>query len=93
VPIPSAYWKVVAFLGDDGRPSATAYMIEQERELSSLEAAFGAFKTYQRSISRIEALTDLDFGTLSFYDGFSNEERATGIRIEAVVRDAGDLRY
>lgn len=93
VPIPSAYWKVVAFLRDDGRPSATAYMIEQTGELSSLEVGFGAFKTYQRSISRIEALTDLDFGALSRYDGFSNEERATGTRIEAVIRDAGDLRY
>lgn len=29
--IPNAYWKVVAFLSDEGDPSATAYMIDQDR--------------------------------------------------------------
>lgn len=91
VQIPSAYWKVVAFLSDDGRPSATAYMIEQSRELTALEAAFGSFKTYQCSIARIEELTDLDFGRLSQYDGFSNEERASGVRIRSVIRNENDI--
>lgn len=90
--IPTAFWKVVAFLSDEGRPSATAYMIDQSRELGSLEAAFGRFKTYQRSIVQIQALTDLDFGTLSQFDGFSNEERLHGTRIEAEVRGPGDIR-
>ena len=31
--IPLAFWKVVAFLSDEGNPSATAYMIDQEKEL------------------------------------------------------------
>lgn len=92
VRIPTAYWKVVAFLGEDGRPSATGYMIDQKRELGSLEAAFGAFKTYQRSIRQIEHLTDLSFGQLSHYDGFSNEERATGTRIEAELNSPADIR-
>lgn len=90
--IPTAFWKVVAFLSDDGKPSATAYMIDQSRELGSLEAAFGRFKTYQRSIARIEELTDLDFGALKDYDGFTNEERASGTRIEAVIERASDIR-
>ena len=92
VAIPTAFWKVVAFLSDDGLPSATAYMIDQSHELSALEAAFGRFRTYQRSILRIEELTDLDFGALSSYDGFSNEERATGTRIESEVRSESDIR-
>ncbi len=92
VPIPSAFWKVVAFRSDDGRPSATAYMIDQRRELGQLEAAFGRFRTYQRSIRVVEELTDLDFGELSGFDGFSNEERATGTRIEAVIRSPADIR-
>jgi endonuclease G len=29
--IPVAYWKVVAFVHDDGRPSATAYVIDQSK--------------------------------------------------------------
>lgn len=90
--IPTAFWKVVAFLSDDLKPSATAYMIDQSRELGSLEAAFGRFKTYQRSIARIEELTDLDFGDLKNYDGFTNEERASGTRIEAVIERASDIR-
>jgi endonuclease G len=92
VRIPRAFWKVVAFLTDEGRPSATAYMIDKDRELGSLEAAFGAFRTYQRSVRRIEMLTDLKFGELSQYDGFSNEERSTGTQIEAVLNAPEDMR-
>jgi endonuclease G, mitochondrial len=74
--IPLAYWKVVVIVTDTGRPSATAYMVDQEEELDYLEFAFGSFSTYQRSIRYIEGLTGLDFGTLRQYDGFSNEEIA-----------------
>lgn len=92
VPIPSAFWKVVAFLGDDGKPSATAYVISQESELDRLSALFGRFRTYQRSVLQVERLTGIDFGGLADYDGFSNEERARGTRIEAEIREMGDIR-
>jgi endonuclease G len=87
VQIPLAYWKVVAFLNDDGKPSATAYMVDQEHELSSLEAAYGRFKTYQRSVQHIEQLTGLDFGPLAGYDGFTNEERRQGAQAMGVLRE------
>lgn len=90
--IPLAFWKVIAFIDDNGNPSATAYMISQENELSALEVAFGAFKTYQRSVAYIEEITGLDFNGLADYDGFSNEERATGTRIEAELASAGAMR-
>lgn len=90
--IPTAFWKVVAFLSDGGKPSATAYMIDQSKELGSLEAAFGRFKTYQRSILHIQKVTDLDFGELSLFDGFSNEERAQGVRVEAVIDSPDAIR-
>ncbi len=92
VPIPRAYWKVVAFLGEDGKPSATAYLISQSGELGRLTAVFGRFRTYQRSVLHIQQLTNVDFGVLPDYDGFSNEERATGTRIEAEIRQLGDIR-
>ena len=92
IQIPEAYWKVVAFMGDDGRPSATAYMIEQGEGLDQLGFMFGQYRTYQRSVARIEALTGLDFGDLSTFDGFSNEERDTGVRIEAEIRGPEDIR-
>lgn len=83
--IPSSYWKVVAFLSDVGKPSATAYMLDQVEELRQLEAGFGAFRTYQRSIRQIERLTNLDFGILRQFDGFTNEELASGTRLETVI--------
>ncbi|WP_204352666.1 DNA/RNA non-specific endonuclease [Salinicola halophilus] len=92
--IPEAYWKVVAFTGEDGRPSATAYMIEQADELEDLGPGFlfGQYKTYQKSVARIEQLAQLDFGELSRFDGFSNEERDTGTRIQAEIRGPEDIR-
>lgn len=92
VQIPSAFWKVVAFVGDDGKPSASAYMINQSQELGKLELVFGALKTYRRSVDQIESLTGLRFGGLADYDGFSNEERLTGTRIEAQIRGPEDIR-
>jgi endonuclease G len=90
--IPRAYWKVIAFLSDDLKPSATAYLVSQAKELRDLEAAFGAYKTYQRSVRSIETMTGLSFGRLSEFDGFSNEEVATRTEIAAEIRDFGDMR-
>ena len=89
--IPEAFWKVVAYLGDDGKPSASAYLIDQRRELDELSIAFGRLRTYQCSVLRIEQLTGIDFGPLSDYDGFSNEERATGSRVERVIAGPSDI--
>jgi endonuclease G len=91
--VPRAFWKVVAFLSDDGKPSATAYLVEQDQELGQLEAAFGAYKTYQRSVSSIEALTGLSFGRLAGFDGFSNEEAALGgVAISVELASPADAR-
>jgi endonuclease G len=92
VKIPKAFWKVVAYLSDDGKPSASAYMIDQNRELGQLELVFGQLRTYQRSVIQIEGLTGIRFGNLADYDGFSNEERATGTRIEALIQGPEDIR-
>lgn len=90
VRIPEAYWKVVAFMAD-GQPSATAYMIEQAEELEGLGFMFGQYRTYQRSVARIGELAGLDFGNLVEFDGFSNEERETGTRIETEIRGPSDI--
>lgn len=92
VKIPQAFWKVVTYLSDDGKPSASAYMIDQRRELDQLDLVFGPLKTYRRSVLQIEQLTGIRFGNLADYDGFSNEERATGTRIEALIRGPQDIR-
>ncbi len=92
VKIPKAFWKVVAYLRDDGKPSASAYMIDQSRELGQLDLMFGQLRTYQRSVIQIERLTGIRFANLADYDGFSNEERATGTRIEALIQGPEDIR-
>lgn len=93
VALPAAYWKVVAFLSDTGTRSATAYLIDQTRELDALEITFGRYKTYQVSVHRIETMTGLSFGALSRHDGYSGEEKATGRTVETEVRTAADIRW
>jgi endonuclease G len=92
VAIPLAYWKVVAFIHDDGRPSASAYLIDHDVDLNAQSLLFGAFKTYQRSVLAIEGLTNLDFGSLREFDGFSNEEKATGDAVRVLITEAEDIR-
>jgi endonuclease G len=91
VAIPLAYWKVIAFVHDDGTPSATAYMIDHDVDLGRVELIFGPYRTYQRSVAAVERATGLDFGALALRDGFSNEEAATGARVERVIRVAADV--
>jgi endonuclease G len=92
VAIPLAYWKVVAFIHDDGRPSASAYLLDHDVDLDAQSLLFGAFKTYQRSVLSIEGLTNLDFGLLRQFDGFSNEETATGDIVRALITKVEDIR-
>lgn len=94
IALPTAFWKVLAFVHDDGRPSATAYMIDQANELRGLgpEAAYGRYRTFQRSIRHIEEITGIGFHALQDFDGFSNEETRTGARIEVPLRSLADVR-
>ena len=80
------------FIHDDGRPSASAYLIDHDVDLDAQSLLFGAFKTYQRSVLAIEGLTNLDFGSLREFDGFSNEEKATGDAVRVLITEAEDIR-
>jgi len=91
VAIPLAYWKVVVFIHDDGRPSASAYLIDHDVDLTEQLLLFGAFKTYQRSVLSIEGLTDLNFGDLHQFDGFSNDERDRGEVVRRLITGPGDI--
>jgi endonuclease G len=91
IAIPLAYWKVVAFIHDDGRPSASAYLIDHDVDLTEQTLLFGAFKTYQRSVTAIQGVTDLDFGELHQFDGFSNEEEAQGGVVRRLISGPEDI--
>lgn len=76
VQIPIRFWKVVTMIKEDGNLSATAYILDQEKELDDIEKIrfeFGEFKTYQTTISEIEQLTGLKFSNLKKYDPKANQ--------------------
>jgi len=62
--LPAEFWKVVVMVKEDRRLSATAYLQTQKNLLEDLEFAYGPYRTYQVAVSRIEAITGLDFGRL-----------------------------
>jgi DNA/RNA endonuclease G (NUC1) len=79
VKLPRQFWKVVAMVKEDGKLSATAYLLSQAELLQGVgdeafapedkEAfSYGAYKTFQVPVRRVEKLTGLSFGNLSNYD-------------------------
>ena len=63
VQVPLQFWKVAVVVDDaTGKLAAAGYMQSQESLVSAMEFRFGAFKTYQVPLARIEKLTGLDFG-------------------------------
>ncbi len=90
--VPAAFWKVVAIVTNDGRPSATAYKVSQARELADLEFVFAGFKTYQISIQQVMKATHLDFSHLLEFDGFSQHESVTGVEMVEQLDDLALIR-
>lgn len=73
--LPMKFWKVAAMIKADGTPSVTGYMLSQPNEIDDFRTAegikedgFGAFKTYQVSLAKIEKETGLHFGKYSEFD-------------------------
>ena len=66
VQLPRQFWKVVTMVKTDGQLSATAYLLSQEHLIEGLaprEAfAYGAYKTYQVPVKKVEKLSGLSFG-------------------------------
>jgi endonuclease G, mitochondrial len=66
VQLPRQFWKVVTMVKKDGQLSATAYLLSQEHLIEGLaprEAfAYGAYKTYQVPVKKVEKLSGLSFG-------------------------------
>jgi endonuclease G, mitochondrial len=90
--IPLAFWKVVAIVTEDGRPSATAYEVTQTKELHELGFTFAGYKTYQISVQKVIDLAHIDFSPLIPYDGFSQHERTTGERLTEALETLAAIR-
>lgn len=93
VKIPREYWKVVALITENGRPSVTAYKVSQSDLLKEdLEFVFGQYKTYQVSVKHVEKLASVDFGKLKQHDGFSTQESVTGGDMVVELTDWREIR-
>lgn len=79
--IPAEFWKVVCIIKQNGDLSATAYLQTQKNLIIDLEFAFGAYRTYQVSVGRIERLTELDFGDLRHHDPIAGHESTAAGRV------------
>ncbi|HVL38282.1 MAG TPA: DNA/RNA non-specific endonuclease, partial [Fimbriimonadaceae bacterium] len=79
VRLPRQFWKVVFMVKRGGGLSATAYLLSQEELIRGLEVepeefSYGAYKTFQVPVSRIEQLTGLSFGGLVDVDPLAQQE-------------------
>lgn len=75
VQLPKQFWKVVVMVKEDGTLSATAYLLSQDSLLQDLEEfSFGAYKTYQVPVRKVEELTSLGFGDLKSFDPTESQE-------------------
>lgn len=85
VQLPRQYWKVVAMVKHNDELSATGYLLSQDHLIDGLETApaefsYGAYKTYQVPVRRIEDLTRLSFDSLADADPLTRMEAATTAR-------------
>jgi endonuclease G, mitochondrial len=79
--IPAEFWKVVVMVKPGKKLSATAYLQTQKNLIEDLEFAYGAYRTYQVPVARIEAITGLDFGPLRNHDPLAVLESTSPARI------------
>ncbi len=79
--LPAEFWKVVVMVKPDRSLSATAYLQTQKNLLEDLEFAYGPYRTYQVAVTRIEAITGLDFGRLRDFDPLADTESAGPARV------------
>ena len=85
--IPDECWKVAVNVRDDGRLSATGYLLSQGQFLGDIEFAFGAFRTFQVPVHQLELLTGLSFGALAEFDPLGRSEGIAGaIEIDSLDR-------
>jgi endonuclease G len=81
VQLPRQFWKVVTMVKADGGLSATAYLLSQSDLISGLRTrepfSYGAYRTYQVPVRKVEELTGLSFGTLVDADPLARERGVT----------------
>jgi DNA/RNA endonuclease G (NUC1) len=66
VRIPAKFWKVIVMIKEDGEPSATGYIVQQDDLIHDITErglfVFDQFKTYQVDLKSLEEESGLKFG-------------------------------
>jgi len=91
VQIPMDFWKIILWLGDDGKPKATGFLLSQTTLVGDID--FEAldihqnleFKPFQVSIKSLEKLTQLDFSAIKKFDTFKASDSSKPIKLETVA--------
>jgi endonuclease G, mitochondrial len=77
VQLPRQFWKVVTMVKTDGQLSATAYLLSQGDLISGLRTrepfSYGAYRTFQVPVRKVEELTGLSFGRLADADPLARQ--------------------
>lgn len=80
IKVPLQFWKMAALIKNDGAPSVSAYLLSHEEFLDDLadrgligDTGFGAYKTYQISLEKLQDLTNLNLNALLKYDPIQKE--------------------
>jgi endonuclease G, mitochondrial len=88
VQLPRQFWKVVVMARTDGTLSATAYLLSQATLIEGLESveefSYGAYRTFQVPVTKVEELTGLSFGPLVASDPLARLE-STDLAREVVA--------
>ena len=84
--IPHTFWKLIAYIGRDGRLRCSAFVLSQENLLTDLERLdLDPFRIYQVTLSALAQKTGLDFSALNPADIIRHPE--------LVARPAGPETY
>ncbi|MFA1627613.1 DNA/RNA non-specific endonuclease [Rhizobium mongolense] len=97
--IPWSFWKIAVFKRDVGSVSVTGFIVEQTSNIAPLfeSTRYNPYtieeaRVYQRPITLIEQLTNLDFGKLRRMDKMGTVE-ATSIASARPIRGAQDIIF
>ena len=85
--IPMRFWKLAVMVNAERRRlSATGYLLDQTGMGTSFDFVFGDFGTSQVPLSRLEALTGLDWSALRPFDPFDTAGEPTPLGDLAQIR-------
>ncbi len=91
IQIPDQFWKIIVMIKDDGKPSATGYIVQQNDLIDDIVTRsfiYEQFKMYQVPISEIETLTNITFGLNSYDPKQTSKTRSLTFEMKPEVVDS-----